>query len=297
MKPGRQPAPARSSRHDNPIPRQFDRHPIRLPIRPQARAGDGSGRGAGGRADAGRAWADNRRTIGCSPRPDLYHGHSRRGIPVFRCQGGLPRISRQRRAPAAGPVAPGHRLRTRRAIRGDLEGARPDWTVCPGRSARTRGRVCHTGVRRDRSRGSPMGFARWRGRRLRARRDAPRLCPRPPRGARHIPEPLLDNRAPGGGAVDLVPAALPKHGDCRRPVVAGTPDQDPRLVSAAHSWHLGVSPVARAARSGSRRELGAHRNQPVLARLALDLVCPDLPPESLFRNGSRQANPVCPVFR
>ena len=88
-----------------------------------------------------------------------------------------------------------------------------------------------------------------------------------------------------------------RHGAGGCALVAGALDQDPRLVAAADSLRLGVSSPAGAAGHGGHGDLGTRRNQPVLARLALDLVRLAGAVQGVLGYWRRQADPVCPVLR
>ena len=103
--------------------------------------------------------------------------------------------------------------------------------------------------------------------------DAAGLRPRPPGGARHVPEPLLDARAPGRRAV--ASARRGSSARWRSPAHVWAL----ALLTKIHAWFLlpilGVwsfRPLAAAAGLAAMAIWALRRDQPVLARLALALV-------------------------
>ena len=174
-----------------------------------ARLGGGSLRPRGRRAHAGRARADDRRAAGCSARPDLCQGHSRGGLAAFstaRWSTAFFATTPSIRRWAAGCWESPRRSASRSRCSGRGR-TRPGQYVLAGRLAPA---VCFAVlVAIVTLRGRPPLGPRRRGRgRLRAAGDAARLRPRPPGGARHVPELVLDARAARRRARASVAAAL-----------------------------------------------------------------------------------------
>ena len=172
-----------------------------------------------------------------------------RGWGFFDREGRRLGLRRQRRASPPGALAAGAGLDPGRALRGP-----PARRPRPGRALRRGGEAGpRLGLRGPGRPGrARLGEALWArgrgGRGLRAGGDAPRLRACPPRGARHLPLPLLDARAAPRRACPGAPSAGPGHGGGGGRLGTGPADQDPRLVLAADPARRGPSPGSARAR-------------------------------------------------
>ncbi len=93
------------------------------------------------------------------------------------------------------------------------------------------------------------------------------------------------------------PAARARDGGCRCPLVVGSPHQNPCLVPVTHSRRLGLLPPSAAPCPCRDDDLDARRDQPVLARLAVDLARLSRPHADLLGYGRGPANPLRAVLR
>src|SRR5206468_2751236 len=128
------------------------------------------------------------------------------------------------------------------------------------------------GRSRHRRIGPPLGPRRGSGRRLVAAGDATGFRTRPFRGARHVPEPLLDPGPADGRQGHAVVALALARGRGRRRLVTGLADQDPRLAAPADRDALGTCELALAKGCRGRLNLGGARCRAFLSGLAVALV-------------------------